>query len=381
MSAPRILFVNRYHVLRETGGTEEQCLLLSEEFARRGWDAHYASEMNTLPDPPVINGVTLHGLPENPSPWRGNRRPLRELMFALQPHVVYNQIFNFYTAHCMLDAPRGTFKLWAPAAMGDGFLLAKLRQLKPQKLSAGYLLRLPLQAYQLYQAQRGVRAADLVLAQRQEQVVQFEAAGLRCMLLRNTQAPVPAAEIQTHDGKPVVLWAGSVKQIKRPEMYVELARRCRDLDAQFLMIGAFQEEHYRAQIEAAARELPNFRYGGFVPLARVGEAFRQAHIFVNTSTAEGYPTTFIQAWQREIPVASLGVNPEGLVTERDLGVVGSTMDELAVGVRNLLASPSRRRQIGARARAWAAEAYEVGPAVDRLEDVLRRSGVPVPPRL
>jgi glycosyltransferase involved in cell wall biosynthesis len=381
MEKPRILFVTRHHLLTTPGGAEEQGWLLSTEMARRGWDVHYASEMKQLIEPAVREGVTHHALPVMPSIYSCNRDALREVLNRVKPDVVMNIMYNLYTRDSMVDAPKGAFRVWFAAAEGDGQILRKLILFRRSAGTVRFLRRLPKLLRFVWTARQGARAADLVIAQRQEQFDALKRAGYHCVLIRNTQLSVPDADVQSHTGTATVLWAASIKDWKEPRKFIELARRCGDLDAQFVMIGHVQEEKYHAILISAVAELANFRYDGPIPLARVGEYFKKAHLFISTSISEGYPTTFIQAWQRGVPVVSLhNVNPEKLLTEKGFGVLAASLDEMEKAVRELLADPDRRRDIGGKARAFAQEECELTHTVDKLEKILSERGVRLPAR-
>lgn len=381
MDKPRILFVTKYHLYTATGGTEEQGWLLSTELARRGWDVHYASELEHPFDPAVREGVTHHALSTTSSVYSSNRRELCDLMHRLRPDIVYNRVYNLYTRNTMLDAPPGTLRVWATAAEGDGQLLRKIMMFRRSAGIARFIKRFPLYWYIFKGAQQGARTADIVIAQRQEIYDCLRSAGYDCVLIRNTQQSVPESDVQKHTGQPIVLWAGSIKDWKQPMQFIELARRCGDLDAVFLMIGRVLEAKYHAILESAVKEIPNFRYGGQIPLAEVGDYYKQAHLFVSTSLSEGYPTTFVQAWQRGVPVVSMNkVNPEKLLTEAGLGYLADSLEEMESALRDLLNNPDRRREIGHKARGFAQEEYELTRTVDKLEQLFAQKGVRLPAR-
>jgi glycosyltransferase involved in cell wall biosynthesis len=376
---PRFLFVIQYHFTRFTGGTEMQAWMLAGELARRGWDVHYASEMNNVPQPPVLDSITLHGLPENPSYWRGNRRPLRDLMQELRPDVIYTRIFSQYLGYAVMDAPPGAFTVWSTASGQDGRAWPYLAHGPLSHPGLLFVRRMPVYLWHNYLARKGRRRAQLVLAQQRDQQRDLARLGVRAEILRNSHPPVPEDDVRRHEGKPVVLWADSIKLIKRPELFIELARRCRDLPAEFLMIGGMAHENYRPQVEAAARELPNFRYGGFVPLSEVERVFAGAHLHVKTSLPiEGFPNTFVQAWLHGVPVVSYENDPEGLLNERRLGVCAASLDELEQAVRDLVNHPEKRREIGALARAFALAEFDLQRNVDRFEALLSSHGVRLP---
>jgi glycosyltransferase involved in cell wall biosynthesis len=375
---PRILFVKQYNYTRITGGAEEQIRLLSTEFARRGWEPHSITESPHPGPVKVIDGVTMHSLPEQPMFSDGNRGALRKLMADYPPDVVYNRGFDIYTAMAMLDAPKGAVRVWASANEGDGRAWLKLDEMRKK-----YGLLRVIRHYRKWngvysQAEKGVRQAEIVVAQRQEQVEALKALGYSPVLIRNTQKFTDEPLAQPDRTTPVILWAASVKKWKGPLDFIDLARRCRDLPAQFLMIGEVQEEPFHAILKAAVSELPNFRYDGLIPLDRVGEYFRRAYLFISTSISEGYPTTFIKAWQQGVPVISLhNVNPEHLITEKGFGVLAGSLDEMEAAVRRLIRAPEQRDRMGAEAYTFARREYNLTTTVDKLEGLLRDRGVSV----
>ncbi|HEY3295227.1 MAG TPA: glycosyltransferase family 4 protein [bacterium] len=376
MEKPRILFVSKYHLLTSIqGGSEERVWLLSTELARRGWDVHCISEMKKTPDPAVVDGVTLHALPPQRSPFVANRLALRRLLTKLRPAVVVSIVYDLYTHHTMLEAPAGTLKVWASASEADGSFLPRLKLVKQNFGAARFYAHLLRFVYPTWMARRGVRAADLVLAQHTGQQEALAAGGIDSVVLHNPQTSVPENEVQSHLGKPLVLWAGGIKDWKRPRLFIELARRCRDLDADFVMIGNIQEPKYRAILDAATRKLPHLRYDGAVPRNRVGEYFQKAHLLVSTSQAEGYPNTFIHAMMRGVPIVSLDVNPDRLLTDKGLGRFATNLNDLEKAVRELLANSDKRREIGARAREYAVREFDLGFVVDQLEGLLAQRGV------
>lgn len=373
---PRILFVLQYHFTRFQGGSEEQCWLLATELVRRGWDVHYASEMDH-PPAEIMEGVTLHGLPENPSRWRGNRDALVRLFHDLRPGVVYNGMYDLYTGLSLCNVSPRAVKVWVSSAENDGLFWRKLRGLRRTMSPARFWGHLPEYCRIYWAARSGVARADIVLAQRQEQVPELRRSGLKPVLFRNVLPIVDADRVQDHSGRPLVLWAGSLKDVKRPTLFMDLARSCRDLDADFVMIGLVQDKKYAPIVERTAKELPNFRYDGEVPLSRVGEHFRRSHLCVNTSVTEGFGTSLIHAWMHGVPVVTVGVDPDLLLSQGGLGMVARSPGELQEVVRSLLADPERRKEIGAKARAYVEQEHDLKKAVDRLESLLAERGVNV----
>ena len=61
-----------------------------------------------------------------------------------------------------------------------------------------------------------------------------------------------------------------------------------------------------------------------------------AKLFINTSDLEGFPTTYLQAWQRGVPVLSF-VNPDDLINPNRLGKVVKDLDEMSAALQDFAA--------------------------------------------
>jgi glycosyltransferase involved in cell wall biosynthesis len=379
---PRFLIAMQHHFSRLTGGAELQAWMLATELARRGWDVHYASETPDTTETRVLDGVTLHPLPVRDSYWHVNREPVIELLKYLRPQVTYTRMFSPYLGYLAEGASAETFFVWSTASRFDGRPWPALAVGRRGVSMRDYLRRLPVYLHWNAIARKGRKRADLILAQQSEQQHDLARLGLQAEILRNSYPPVPETEVQSHDGQPVIIWADSIKPLKRPEAFLELAHRCRDLPAIFQMLGnIYEKELYQRPIDDAVRTLPNFRYAGFIPLNRIDEYFHAAHVHVKTSLPiEGFPNTFVQAWLHGVPVASYEVELEGRLTRGELGRCARTMDELEAAVRELVTHPELRREIGARARAFAVREFDLQANVDRLESLLAARGVRLPQR-
>lgn len=219
----------------------------------------------------------------------------------------------------------------------------------------------------------GLRHADVVIAQ-----AQYQADLLRQHFDRSSVEiipnfhPAPATAPKKVVGQKTVLWVANVKRSKRPEAFIEIARRCQHLTTvQFVMAGAISDRKYVPLI-AEAQALGNFSYLGPQSLEDVNKLMDTAHIFVNTSTAlgEGFPNTFIQSWLRGVPVVSLETDPDSLLANRTLGFSSNnSIDMLVRDLQSLLVDQEQLDQIATRARSEALRYFGADNLV-RMQRVL-----------
>jgi glycosyltransferase involved in cell wall biosynthesis len=218
----------------------------------------------------------------------------------------------------------------------------------------------------------GIRNATLILAQTDYQRARLAEAFPRApvQVLPNFH---PAPPDCGRNGAVIkqVTWVANLKPLKNPGAFVRLARRfAHRLDIRFVMAGATIDDSdwTRQQLEEIGAT-PNLEYRGSLSQNEVNALLEQTDLFVNTSDYEGLANTFIQAWMRRVPVVSLRVDPDRLLSRGGLGAVTGDENSLYQRVTALLDDPDRCAAIGARARRYALDHYAEGN-IDRLARLL-----------
>lgn len=163
-----------------------------------------------------------------------------------------------------------------------------------------------------------------------------------------------------------VLWVSNLRPVKRPELVIDLARRLPNV--RFVVVGGGRDVNTRPMREAAS-QLANLEYAGPIAYSRVGEYFDRARIFLNTSSLEGFPNTFLQAWVRSLPVVSF-FDPDRLIERHGLGRKCTDLDEMVRSLTELLGREDERSAIGQRARAFALNEYSARNVAGRYLDLL-----------
>jgi glycosyltransferase involved in cell wall biosynthesis len=165
-----------------------------------------------------------------------------------------------------------------------------------------------------------------------------------------------------------VLWLSNLRALKRPELVLELARQLPDV--KFTLAGGSfpypAGKTYFDDVKAAAARLPNVTMPGAIRYTDSGAWFDRARIFLNTSSIEGFPNTFLQAWIRGVPVVSF-FDPDGLVRRLQLGAVAATIDDMRESIRGLLDVDVYRENLGRRARDYALREFTSAAASRYIE--------------
>ena len=164
----------------------------------------------------------------------------------------------------------------------------------------------------------------------------------------------PVAAVARRAERPRVAFLGRLDPIKRPWVFVELARRFPHVE--FVMLG---RPHFAGPGSwLPARLPPNVAVLGHVDGAPKRSMLGSAWMIVNTSIHESLPISFLEALHCGTPIVSCQ-DPEGVASRfgRYVGRVdGSGLDRLDVfadAVEQLLDDDDLRLRLGAEGREWA----------------------------
>jgi glycosyltransferase involved in cell wall biosynthesis len=227
----------------------------------------------------------------------------------------------------------------------------------------------------------GVRLADAVVVQSDDQIaLAHEAFG---SLRRVVRIPSFAESLEPAGGaggpRDTFVWLGRAVPQKQPLRYVELAQAVPE--AQFIMIPV-PDGPSRPVLEALtaeAQRVPNLTILEPLQHAELPSLFGRAVAVVNTSTLEGMPNTFLEAWSCGIPVLTLEFDPDGVVVRERLGIAaGGSWDAFVAGARELWESRFARTDVRARVQTYVRRNHSldaVGARWDALIGELTRRRV------
>ncbi len=214
--------------------------------------------------------------------------------------------------------------------------------------------------------------ADQIVVQTERQREQLhERFGRDGVLIRNP-LPQPAAGAVPKELRdqpcPFVLWVGRAERAnKRPELCVELARRCPHVP--FVAVMNRSDNALFRELCAAAPA--NLRIIESVPFDQIDAYFARSLALVNTSIREGFPNTFLQAAAHGAPILSLLVDPDDFISRQGCGAAcGDDMDRLAAEVARVASDAEYRNALGAAGRRYVAQRHDLDGRVDELADLL-----------
>lgn len=341
------------------GGAEVQQTLLAREFARRGWRVSMVCMDFGQSDEFEIDGVTMHRMhaPDAGLPVVRFLYPrLTSLLSAMakaDADVYYQRAVGALTGFVAAYA-RSRGRLSVYAAASDLDFDADLPHIE--------------NARDRLICRWGLRNVSAIVTQtsRQQQAC-LQTLGRSSTLIQSVYAHRGAAAEQ----KGPVIWVGNFAERKRPDLFVQLARRVPNL--RFKMVGTGNTEQV-ARIRAMAAGAENIEFTGFVPYAEVERHFDGASVLINTSPAEGFPNTFLQAWSRGTPTLAFfdaNVYQDGRavgLAESDVRAMATTLAELVKRDADVWTEQS------ALCRRYMLDNHRVDVAVGMYEDLIASLG-------
>jgi len=358
--ANRVLFASVSHPMYGVGGAEIQTYHLARQFAERNWEVYYLSKSGPVVQQFNNSGINL--LLYRSSNWMQDKLNILYYLIKIRPKVVYYRFHkDDLLVFCFIKLWGGSV-IWAPMSneYSDKFAATKYRR---SSLPYDNSLILGLQD-RLFRC--GVSFADGVVVQNREQYeIVFGDFNKQATIIYNSVEIVEEEELPRKD----ILFVAAMKFMKRPELFCKLAGELPDF--KFKIVGSNYKDEVKAQELQDLMKEYNVEYLGPRSNAEVRKLFKGAKILVNTSDFEGFPSTFAEAFAAGCPVVSLNVNPDGILTNYQLGdFCKGDFKQLVVKVARLMNDDELWRQYSHNCRQFALENLDINKNVDRMEKMI-----------
>lgn len=164
-----------------------------------------------------------------------------------------------------------------------------------------------------------------------------------------------------------VVWIANLRPLKRPEWVLSAAKALPNYT--FTMVGGpdSKDLSYYESVKNEATAQDNVSFMGSKPFLDACDIVSKSKVLVCTSTFEGFPNTFLQAWSYGIPVVST-VDPSGIIASNKLGVVITSEDDLPKVLQHILGNSDTYESLCHNVKSFFAENYSSNNALRRLLD-------------
>lgn len=126
----------------------------------------------------------------------------------------------------------------------------------------------------------------------------------------------PMYNLTKNQNKESILWVARCIDWKRPFLFIELARQLPDEN--FILIAPGNGQ-LKNQIINSISTINNITLLNKVNFFEIHKYYESSKCFVNTSTMEGFPNTFIQSCLAGTPILTFNVNPENMINTYQIG--------------------------------------------------------------
>ena len=344
----------------QSGGAEYQAYLLAKEL-RKYYEVHFifvANEEKEL----VHDGFHLHAMKKKVYFRRLgdcfflHYRELLDILDAINPAIIYNRVATGLTGIIAMYGKKHQCKTsWHIASQLD------VEPINVRIFSRHCIFDL----INKYLQKQAVKHIDLIFTQAeyQDRLLSENFSRQSDLTIGNFH-PIPDSVQLKSPKQRQILWVANAKPIKRPEIFSELARKFQNTDIQFVMVGRDTKEYCQKLM------LPNLIGVGEISQDEVNTLMAKSCILVNTSIKEGFSNTFIQAWLHKLPVVSLSVNPDDILTKYKIGYHSQTFEQLCEDIQYLWEHPAECSAIGEKAFLYAVEHHSV-KNIDKIISLLK----------
>lgn len=357
------LSLNSYPLLAEkdlgfVGGAEVRQLLLVKELLRYNYDICYVTYSHGERDTEYLNGIEIVKTYKRKEEFtKSSLEKARNIWKALDRAQA--QIYIHMSGSWGV---LGTYRVLRKKPFIYG--------IASDKTATGKVVSKPFSTTN-FRIKLDILMANTLISQNRFQKSQLkEKFGRDSVIIRN---PISLPEcVPEKEDPPSILWVGTFSQVKRPNLFVELAKSMPS--ARFRMVGGPAAEcpYLYKEIKQLARRILNLEFVGFVPFHLVDDYFVRSSILVSTSEYEGFPNVFLQAWATSTPVVTLNIDPDNIVSEKKLGFVCNTLSDMKTKTEMLLGDTALRRAIGRRAREYVRKEHDVKIIAKKYSEIIDR---------
>jgi len=361
----KICFVSlsSYPLLTEThleyiGGAELQQVVLAKELKRRGYEISFITYGKNSDEIKKVNGIEI--VPAYDRNEIKNLSFLRKTLCIWKKMKEVNADIYFYRAGSPgISSIFGKLQqkiiinLIASDSQVTGEIIIK------KSVIAGFLVKIS--------NWLDIKLSAIVVSQNNFQKTKLKNRfKVNSIIIRNALIIPP----KINNDKPVyILWVGTIRSVKQPSLFLKIARHFPAYN--FLMIGGKSEsvELFR-KVNKDANKIQNLNFKGFVSHNKIFNYYKKAILLVNTSKTEGFPNVFLEAWAHSIPVVSLNVDPDGIISKYKLGYHSKTFDQLIDNIMALLQNKKLRQMMAENGRKYVEENHDIKRVADRYEEMI-----------
>ena len=358
----KIVILHTAHWQQAMGGAELQIKFLIEMLISENFKVYYIYEDKKT------HFVNYHKLELRPiqskikskrfgDRWVSLKDEVFTYLNEIKPDGIYTRTFSSWSGFATKYAVKNNIPhIWAVASDTDLPKIAhKASLLKPRDITARRLMNFT------------VDNCSHILVQNSQQLNKLKELYKRDGLLINQSSKkIEDVSLLNKSDKVLdVIWVANLKTIKQPELYLDIVKAyANDSRINFTMVGR-SSNYYKEKIKEL-NSISNFKFLGELKNEEVNALLLKTHILINTSLAEGFSNTFVQGWLRKVVVLSMNSNPNGTLTEQNIGFVENDLDKIITRVGLLMENKKDLMIMADKAYYYALEHHDIDTNLNKI---------------
>jgi glycosyltransferase involved in cell wall biosynthesis len=339
------------------GGAERQMFLIGRELLKRNVEFHYFTRKceKRQKNQEVIDGIIVHtlGTKIDASP-RTIKEKVLNLINSNDLTIFFRYFKKLNFDICHLRGSSTIIGIWAFFVKFIKhkkfvYTISHIRHCIPGTLNFSRL------NYKIFEY--GIKKADVVvvLAEYMKKAL-YDNYGINSVVIKSGH-PVPKDTFKK-DTPPMILWISRLVEWKKPELFLKICGKLKDVNANFVLIGP--GDFMKKEISEFSKKHTNFSFIPGVPSGKDNEYYERASLFINTSVNEGYPNSFIQSWLYKTPVMSLSVDPDSDIIKNNLGYhAKGNLSDLIDKIKEFVENPDKIKEMGKNCRKYAIKKHNI----------------------
>ena len=345
------------HPKYSSGGSERQMDLIGQYLIKKNVDVHFVINKITKAQKKYeeINGIKVHtiGRLRDYNKYR-NRKAFLQIIGATDLSLFYKHFFKFTfdIYHLMgADFITGVWAFYSRILKKKKVVFTAASISDCIKNGFGWS-QITNQAYK-YGLQHANQVVVLADYMKKEMYKNFN---IKSIVIKSGH-PIPDGEFKKEE-PPIILWISRLHKLKYPDLFIKIFEELKDLNAQFILIGS--GSYLKNELIKYSNNYSNFTFIPGVKQYIDNEYYARASILISTSSVEGFPNAFIQAWMYKTPVISLNVDPDSVISNHNLGFyVKGNFQKLIDNIKDLIENPSKMKAIGKNCRDYAIANHDI----------------------
>jgi len=343
------------------GGAELQMTTLAKELVKKSYDVSFVTFLKSRDSPETVDDIKVYNPFYNKNSgytylYPQNMYKLLKILNKINADIYIQRAITPLTGiiafFAKLKSKAFLYSVSSNKDVSDHLLIKSVVDLK--KLFYRF----------------GVKYSQLIICQTNDQKNLLEQRlGKEGVIIKNFYIPEQAEFNQRNSSNLKVLWVGRILREKRPELFLRLAKK--NPKFKFGMIGfpSSTDPNLYYKIKEAAECINNLEFIGFVPHDEIGRYYAESSLFISTSSNEGFPNTFIEAWGHYTPVVSLGFDPDEIICKNKLGLHSETFEQMIEHTKMLLKDEKLRVQMGLNSRRYVEREHNIKKIINEYEQI------------